>query len=167
MAEVSTHDKPDAALALPEGFPDDLDASVLLSDGRFSVLAGESPYEFGFSYCDVPFRIHVRPYGGGVRLRIAGDVAPLPYSAECLAARRAILDILRNCRDFDWGEAGVSNQLHIVVQGETDVPSPVTPVAVVSAAINFVFVATPCLKVLAENLPQDYYAKSVAKVAAD
>lgn len=163
MAEESSHDKPNAEPAVPDGLADDLDASVLIGDGNFPILSGDSPFEFAFSYCGVPFRTHVRPYGGGVRMRIAGDVAPLPYTAECQAARRVILEFLRNCRDFVGGECGVTSQQHIVVQGEADIPNPVTPVRVVSAVTSFVLAARPSMKILAENLPRDYYAKPAAQ----
>lgn len=163
MAEELSFDKPNAELAVPEGLADDLDASVLIGEGKFPILSGDSSFEFAFSYCGVPFRAHVRPFGRGVRMRIAGDLAPLPYSAECQAARRAILDILRNCRDFVWGECGVTREQQIVVQGETELANPVTPVRVVSAVTRFLLAARPCMKILAEKLPRDYYAKPSAQ----
>lgn len=163
MAEELSNDKPNAEPAVPKGLADDLDASVLIGDGSFPILSGDSSFEFAFSYCGVPFRAHVRPYGGGARMRIAGDVAPLPYSAECQAARRAILEFLRNCREYVWGECGVSSELHIVVQGEAELPNPVTPVRVISAVTSFVLAARPCMKILAEKLPRDYYAKPSAQ----
>lgn len=163
MAEESSNDKLNAEPAVPDGLADDLDASVLIGDGSFPILSGDSPFEFAFSYCGVPFRTQVRPYGGSVRMRIAGDVAPPPYTAECQAARLAILAFLRNCRDFVWGERGATSQQHIVVQGEAEIHGPVTPVQVVSAVTGFVLAARPCMNILAENLPRDYDAKPSAQ----
>ena len=163
MAEQPHDDRPDAAADGPDEYADDLDETVFLgSDGRLSILAGMAEFEFSFTHCDVPFRAHVRPCGDGVRMRIAGDVAPLPYTAESQDARRALLDILRKCRDFDWGECGVTAEQRIVVHGEVEVANPVTPVRVVSAVATFILSATPCMKLVAENLPWDYYANAAA-----
>ncbi len=163
MAEELSCDKPNAEPAGPEELADDLDDSVLIGEGNFPILTGDMSFDFAFSYCGVPFRAHVHPHGGGARMRIAGDVAPLPYSAECQAARREILDFLRNCREYVWGECGVTRQQRIVIQGETALPNPVTPVRVVSEVTNFVLAARPFLKNLADKLPLEYYAQPIAK----
>jgi hypothetical protein len=104
-----------------------------------------------FTYLDVPFTGHVERRGGETILRLSGAVGPIPFSAQAARRRRRALKALAAARrtPLDWR---VSAAQEISVGGVIALAEPVTPVAMVAAAVQLLLRGERYLSLLLDVL---------------
>lgn len=105
--------------------------------------------QFDFSYRDIRFTCRYQDEnGGGGTLRLAGDVGPLPFSAESPAARAGLAQIVLDANDVLGPTFRFSQGRILLLAGEPVMP-PLTATNVVAAAATILVPATPYLDLIA------------------
>lgn len=104
--------------------------------------------QFDFSYRHIRFTCRYQHAEGGGTLRLAGDVGPLPYTAESPAARAGLAAIIADANDL-LGATFRFSQGRILLAGGEPVAQPLTATHVVAAAATIVIPATPYLDLIA------------------
>lgn len=106
--------------------------------------------QFDFSYRDIRFtcRYQEDDGGGGGTLRLAGDVGPLPFTAESPAARAGLGQIVIEANDVLGPTFRFSQGRILLLAGEPVAP-PLTATHVVSAAAATLIPAAPYLDLIA------------------
>lgn len=104
--------------------------------------------QFDFTWHQIRFtcRYHEGETGGGI-LRIAGDVGPLPYTAESPAARAGLAQIAIEANDV-LGPTFRFSQGRILMIAAEPVQPPLTATHVVAAAATILLPATPYLELI-------------------
>lgn len=121
--------------------------------GAVRIGRGGGLVEFGFRFMDVPFTAITRQIQSGPILQIAGEIAPLPYSAEGLVVRRSAIAIIDASQELRHTRLAVSKQKTILCVGRAPVVEPWTPVDLIAAATSVLLEVKPYLQILAEILP--------------
>ena len=108
---------------------------------------------FTFDYTGTSFAAAIEPTPEGAQLRLDAALAPMPYSAEGRARRRDIHAIVAASRTaLMHGRFALDNQRHIHLVSELAIDSPVTPIALVTAATRMLIAATPWIALLRHHL---------------
>lgn len=103
--------------------------------------------QFDFSWRQVRFTCRYQDASEGGTLRIAGDVGPLPYTAESPAARAGLAHIVIEANDVLGPTFRFSQGRILMVAGEP-VQRPVTATHVVATAATILLPATPYLDLI-------------------
>ncbi|EME68410.1 hypothetical protein H261_18662 [Paramagnetospirillum caucaseum] len=126
-----------------------LDIDAVLEEAEAPPLTlGSNPVAFDFGFRFVRFAARLEQVGGGVQLKLVGDMGPMPFSAESPAARSGLARIV------DAGNAVLGagtfriNQGRILLGGEAGVPTPVAAVGLVSAVTRFLAPAIPYMELI-------------------
>lgn len=104
--------------------------------------------QFDFSYRHVRFACRYQDGGVGGTLRLAGDVGPLPFTAESPAARAGLGQIVVEANDVLGPTFRFSQGRILLVAGEP-VARPLTATHMVAAAATILIPATPYLDLIA------------------
>ena len=121
--------------------------------GTVRIGRGGGLVEFAFRFMDIPFTANTRQIQSGPILQIAGEIAPLPYSAEGLAVRRSTIAIIDASQELPQVRLAVSKHKTILCIGRAPVVAPWTPVDLIAAATSVLLEVRPFLQILAEILP--------------
>lgn len=103
--------------------------------------------QFDFSYRHIRFACRYQDSDGGI-LRLAGDVGPLPYTAESPAARAGLGQIVVEANDLLGPTFRFSQGRILLIAGEP-VARPLIATHVVAAAATILIPATPYLDLIA------------------
>lgn len=103
--------------------------------------------QFDFTYRQIRFTCRYQHAPEGGTLRLAGDVGPLPYTAESPAARAGLAAIIADANDL-LGPTFRFSQGRILLAGGAPVVQPLTATHVVAAAAGIVIPATPYLDLI-------------------
>lgn len=134
-----------AGMALPL----DIDA-VLEEAGESPVLStGAGPVAFDFSFRFVRFAARLEAGGGGMQLKLVGDLGPMPFSAESPAARSGLARIVESGNSHLGAGCFKITQGRILMGGEIPVSLPLTAVGLVSGIIRFLGPATSYMELIA------------------
>lgn len=104
--------------------------------------------QFDFTWRQIRFTCRYQEGADGGTLRIAGDVGPLPYTAESPAARAGLGHIVVEANDVLGPTFRFSQGRILMVAGEP-VQRPLTATHVVTAAATILLPATPYLDLIA------------------
>jgi hypothetical protein len=108
---------------------------------------------FTFDYTGTSFAAAIEPTPEGAQLRLDATLAPMPYSAEGRDRRRDIHAIVAASRTgLQHGRFALDRQHQIHLVGELAIASPVTPIALVTAATRMLIAATPWIALLRRHL---------------
>ena len=116
--------------------------------------------KFRFTYRDVPFDGQAERRGSAAALRLTGDLGPLPFSAQGAVRRRRALRTLAaasHATGLDWALTATQK---ISVSGETELPRPLTPAAMVVGAIGLLLRGERYLTLLLDVLGDAEYLNS-------
>jgi hypothetical protein len=132
------------------GAPLPLDLHTVWNDEDGQVLsAGDGPILFDFTYRSIRFVGRSEEVGDRARLRLVGDVGPMPFSAESRAARQGLLRIVE-VANSSLGAATFRVALGRIVLGtEGEVPAPLTATTLVSLVVAFLVPASSYLDLIA------------------
>ncbi|MFQ5972604.1 MAG: hypothetical protein ACE5Q3_09740 [Alphaproteobacteria bacterium] len=119
--------------------------------------AGEPFLRFSYSVGIVTFDAEARATAKGAYLYLTGDIAPMPYSVESKAARRALRTIVRESWRMPWGSCTVSERQRILVHGRIRVDRPVSPFTVIAAAIEFAVRSYPLSQLILDQFRSDVF----------
>lgn len=104
--------------------------------------------QFDFTWRQIRFTCRYQEGLDGGTLRIAGDVGPLPYTAESPAARAGLGQIAVDANDV-LGPTFRFSQGRILMIAAEPVQRPLTATHVVAAAATILLPATPYLDLIA------------------
>jgi hypothetical protein len=108
---------------------------------------------FTFDYTGTNFAAAIEPTPEGAQLRIDAALAPMPYSAEGRERRRDVHAIVAASRTgLKHGRFALDDQHQIHLVSELAIGSPVTPIALVTAATRMLIAATPWVALLRRHL---------------
>ena len=99
------------------------------------------------------FEANTRPTASGTVVQVAAAIAPLPYSAEGVATRRAVVAIVDASQILTEVRLVVSKSRWIYCIGKSALPTDWEPRDVIAAATRLVLEVKPYLVVLQEALP--------------
>jgi hypothetical protein len=103
--------------------------------------------QFTFIYADICFAARYEAGDEAGRLKVVGDVGPLPFSAESPQARAGLMQIVTAATDH---LGPVLHRLHgrISLIHESRVEHPVTAISLISAIARIVLPARPYLDLI-------------------
>jgi hypothetical protein len=108
---------------------------------------------FTFDYVGTSVTAAIEPTPDGAQLRLDAALAPMPYSAEGRDRRRDVNAIVAASRSgLTHGQFVLDSQRQIHLVSELAIGSPVTPVALVTAATRMLIAATPWIALLRRHL---------------
>jgi hypothetical protein len=123
------------------------------ADGSLQIGRRDGQIEFAFHYLGLTFEANTRPTATGTVVQVAAEVAPLPYSAEGVAARRAVVAIIDASQTMGEARLVVSKHRWIYCIGKAVLPVHWEPQDVIVAATRLVLEVKPYLVMLREALP--------------
>jgi hypothetical protein len=129
------------------GKPLPLDLASALSAEAAAEPGAAGPIRFDFTYRLVPITCQLDEMGDHARLRLAGLVGPMPFSAQSPAARAALARIVAEAAPRLQVEDG-----RIVLVGELRLPLPVAADSLVAALATFLIPAAPYLELISAYL---------------
>jgi hypothetical protein len=112
---------------------------------------------FRFAYRDVPFDGRAERRGSAAALHLTGDLGLLPFSVQGAVRRRRALRTLAaasHATGLDWR---LTTAQRITVAGETELPRPLTPAAMVGGAIGLLLRGERYLQLLLDVLGDAAY----------
>lgn len=127
-----------------------LDIDAVLEEAEappLSLKDGPVAFDFGFRF--VRFAARLERQGEFTGLRMAGDLGPLPFSAESPAARAGLTRIVEAGNSVLGAGTFRVAQGRILLGGDMVMPSPPTAVSLVSAVARFLVPATPYMELIA------------------
>jgi len=123
------------------------------ADGSLQIGRKDGQIEFAFHYLGLTFEANTRPTAAGTVVQLSADIAPLPYSAEGVPTRRAVLAIIESSQAMADARLVISKHRRIYCIGRAMLPSPWEPQDVIASATRLVLVVKPYLVMLKEALP--------------
>ncbi|OAN60956.1 hypothetical protein [Magnetospirillum moscoviense] len=103
--------------------------------------------QFTFLYANISFAARYDEGEHGGRLRLVGDVGPLPYSAESPEARAGLAQIIRAANDV-LGPCFRTAQGRILLGADASIARPVTAVSLIAQVAASLIPAKPYLDVI-------------------
>ena len=123
------------------------------ADGSLQIGRQDGQIEFSVNYLGITFEANTRPTAGGTVVQVAAKIAPLPYSAEGVPMRRAVIAILEASQALPEARLVVSKQRWIYCIGKSALPGHWEPQDVIVAATRLVLEVKPYIAMLQEALP--------------
>ena len=123
------------------------------ADGSLQIGRTDGQIEFAFHYLGITFDANTRPTAGGIVVQLAAEIAPLPYSAEGVATRRAVVAIIEASQAMPEARLVVSKSRWIYCIGKAPLPGNWEAQDVITAATRLVLEVKPYLVMLEEALP--------------
>lgn len=138
--------------ATSESLPD---MNMVLADAEQSLtrLAPEPPINFQFKWQGIAFAARVDNTDAGLRLRLVGDLGPVPFSAENAPGRDRLLSLVQ------WADADgacrfvVGRRQHLNLLGDARIAAPLTGTSIIATATNFLLQARPYIDLAEEQRP--------------
>jgi hypothetical protein len=123
------------------------------ADGSLQIGRKDGQIEFAFHHLGMTFEANTRPTASGTVVQVAAAIAPLPYSAEGVATRRAVIAIIDGSQILTEVRLVVSKSRWIYCIGKSALPTDWEPQDVIAAATRLVLEVKPYLVMLQEALP--------------
>jgi len=123
------------------------------ADGSLQIGSKDGQIEFAFNYLGLTFEANTRPTASGAVVQVAAEIAPLPFSAEGVAARRTVIAIIEASQVMPEARLVVSKSRWIYCIGKAALPGDWEPLDVITAATRLVLEVKPYLVMLQEALP--------------
>jgi hypothetical protein len=123
------------------------------ADGSLQIGRKDGHIEFAFHYLGLTFEANTRPTASGTVVQVAAEVAPLPYSAEGVTTRRAVIAIIDASQVLSEVRLVISKSRWIYCIGKATLPTHWEPQDVIVAATRLVLAVKPYLVTLQEALP--------------
>ena len=123
------------------------------ADGSLQLGRKDGQVEFAFHYLGLTFEANTRPTASGTVVQVAAEIAPLPFSAEGVATRRAVIAIIDASQVMSEVRLVVSKNRRIYCIGKSALPTHWEPQDVIVAATRLVLEVKPYLGMLQEALP--------------
>jgi len=123
------------------------------ADGTLQIGRKDGQIEFAFHYLGFTFEANTRPTAHGTVVQLSAEIAPLPYSAEGVATRRAVVAIIEASQAMPEARLVISKHRWIYCIGKAGLPSNWEPQDVITAATRLVLEVKPYLVMLQETLP--------------
>jgi len=117
------------------------------------VVAPPPPTQFRFGFEGLRYAATLTPTPQGVHCRITAPVGPVPFTAEDGAARRAMLAIVRSCRDRTEARFVIDTAQTIWLMAETAVAEVPTPESVMLELARHLAAARPYLRLMRDLVP--------------
>jgi hypothetical protein len=154
VAEITSH--AELISRLGSTLPVELDR-LSLPQAMGMAASATNQITFRFAYRDVPFDGRAERRGNAAALHLSGDLGPLPFSAQGALRRRRALRTLAaasHATGLDWR---LSPTQRITLAGETELPRPLTPAAMVSGAVGLLLRGERYLQLLLDVLGDAAY----------
>ena len=123
------------------------------SDGSLQIGRKDGQIEFAFHFLGMTFEANTRPTASGSVVQLSAEIGPLPFSAEGVATRRAVIAILDASQALSDARLVVSKSRWIYCIGKAGLPDDWEPKDVIAAATRLVLEVKPYLVMLQEALP--------------
>ena len=136
--------------AVDGGLPD-LDAVLQEARQGLAKLTPTLPVNFRFRWNDIGFAARLDQGPDGPRLRLAGDLGPVPYSAEAAEQRYHLLGLVRWTDQTGKGHFTLGMRQHLNLLGEAPVTEPLTGAGIVAATTCFLLHARPYIDLANEQ----------------
>ena len=123
------------------------------ADGSLQIGRKDGQIEFAFNFLGLTFEANTRPTASGTVVQVAAEIAPLPFSAEGVGTRRAVVAIIEASQVMAEVRLVVSKSRWIYCIGKAGLPTHWEPQDVIAAATRLVLEVKPYLAMLQEALP--------------
>lgn len=122
-------------------------------DGTLQIGRRDGQIEFGFHFLGLSFDANTRPTAAGTVVQLSAEIAPLPFSAEGVATRRAVIAVIEASQALPEARLVISKHRWIYCIGKAALPDAWEPKDVIAAATRLVLEVKPYLVMLQEALP--------------
>jgi hypothetical protein len=124
------------------------------ADGTLALPVATPPgLQFRFRFFGRSFAALTRSTAQGIELELAACLAPLPYTAEGSALRRAASAIVADSQLNRGFRFAVSRKQQIFLLASMKIAAPMRPADLVSAIVVLLASARPHLETLRDSLP--------------
>lgn len=135
-----------------EGLPD-FDKVLAEAENGLKRIAPKPPLTFGFHWRNNRFAARIEPVGDDYRLRLVGDVGPLPYSAESPSLRERLLRLVQWSNGQSSCRFTVTSRRRLNLLMDSMLADPLTPTRVLSHATLALVRAAPFIELAEEMHP--------------
>ncbi|HET8726017.1 MAG TPA: hypothetical protein VFO41_00790 [Alphaproteobacteria bacterium] len=118
--------------------------------GGLELTIPPRPSKWCFGYDGLTYAVALEPGETRSTITIRARVGEVPYTAESIPARLAVLTILRHSRDLATARFDVDRHQAIWLSATTVLDDPLTPEAVIVEILRLIQEARPYLRVLKE-----------------
>jgi len=122
-------------------------------DGSLQVGRADGQIEFAFHYLGFPFEANTRPTASGQMVQLSAEIGPVPFSAEGIGVRRAVLAIIDASQLMPEARLVISRHRWIYCIGKGALPPDWQPRHAIAATARLVLEVRPYLIMLSEALP--------------
>jgi hypothetical protein len=123
--------------------------TVWTEDSGQSLAVGDGITLYDFAFRDIRFAGRLEQGGGHAQVRLAGDLGPMPYSAESPSARLGIARIVEAANAHLGDGTFRISQGRILLGNDLEIPAPVDATRLVTAMVRFLVPALPYLELIA------------------
>lgn len=129
--------------------PLDLPNVCLLESGDAALPMANGAIAFNFVYRGIAFVGRLDLEGQDARLKLVGDVGPMPFSAESTEARSGLARIVAATNDHLGKTIFKVTGGRMLLGGELDVAVPVTATGLIEVIARFLLPTTPYIDLVA------------------
>jgi hypothetical protein len=127
-----------------------LDTQAILSGDDAPTLAmGDGIIKFDFGFRQVRFVGQLDMARGKARLRLVGDLGPMPFSAESTAARAGLARIVEAANTHLGAGTFRVTLGRVLLGGDFAIPVPVDATGLVTGSTRFLVPALPYMELIA------------------
>lgn len=121
----------------------DFDELLQTAQSGLARVMPTPPINFRFVWHQMGCVARVDKTDKGLRLRLVGDLGPVPFSAESPTTRDRLLELARWSTRSAGCRFAVSPRRRLNLLGELPVAEPLTGVSILSAAVRFLVDVNP------------------------
>jgi len=132
-----------------KALPVDLHNVCWVETDAEALTLGDTQVAFDFNYHLIRFACRLDQVEGKAHLKLAGDLGPMPYSAESTVARLGLTRIIEAGNEALGDSRFRLVQGRVVLGGDLVVPVPVSAVGLVTEASRFLVPSLPYLDLIA------------------
>lgn len=137
------------------------DSIVVEPDGTIARRAREK-LSFCFDFLGVTFNAEGRRVDDRLVMTLTANLGPLPFSAESVAARHAIQELVAASASAEGAMLSIADDQTVRIVRSFDLFQPVSPVHMLSVVIEFLIQLRPWLDRFAELLSESSLRRGTA-----
>jgi hypothetical protein len=113
------------------------------AQSRLADLRLEMPVNFRFSWREIPFTARIDEFGGSPRLRLMCDLGPVPYTAEDMSQRTALMGLIQSGDLGDGARYVMGGERRVNLIGDAAAPEELNGMTIIATVTAFLLKLRP------------------------
>ncbi len=131
--------------------PLEVNSITVDADGNVTRRVPPSPFNFCFTYLEIPFSARVSEDGGNKNLNVTADFGPMPYTAEAPKLRKPLLALLDALKAEGTFRLSLNTRKRIMLAGEIPMEAALTPVNIIASLTTLLVHTDPYLDLISDQ----------------